>query len=200
VCYPTNILTHERWNAAKARSRFTQFALHDECATYFDPLGGYLRVEDCVAAHAAQAQRHGATIFADEPVLSWSANATGVSVTTAQRTIRAGKLILTAGAWVAKELGALRLPFTVKRKALFWYDTRDATAFRPEKFPIWIYEAGGREYYGFPVVNANGLKAAEDSGGQAVTDPSRVNRDFMSEDEKGLRACLDQLFPNAVAN
>ena len=198
VCYATHQLPHERWSAPEARNHFPQFALPDEYAAYFDPLGGFLRVEDCVAVHAAQAQRHGATIFADEPVVSWSANPTSVSVTTARRTIHGGKLILTAGAWVAKELAALRLPLTVKRKALFWYDRRDVTAFQAGKFPIWIYEEDGREFYGFPVVNANGLKAAEDSGGQVVADPSTVNREFVAEDETGLRACLNRLFPAAI--
>ncbi len=198
VCYATHDLPHERWTAAQAREHYPQFALPDNCSTYFDPLGGFLRVEECVATHAALAQRHGATIHADEPVLSWEADASGVTVTTARRRIEAGTLILTAGAWVAKELASLGLPLTVKRKALFWYQVNDAPGFEPGPFPIWIYEDGEREFYGFPVINANGLKAAEDSGGQVITDPSTVNRDLVPEDETGLRDCLDHLFPGAV--
>mgnify|MGYP000154941626 CR=1 FL=1 len=42
---------------------------------------GILHVEDCVRAYIDQAGKRGAEIHDEEPVLSWTANSRGVSVT-----------------------------------------------------------------------------------------------------------------------
>ncbi|MFQ5744277.1 MAG: FAD-dependent oxidoreductase, partial [Acidobacteriota bacterium] len=60
ACYQAHRLPHERLSWAEARRRFPQFHLDPETVVFFDPLGGYLRVEECVRRHIEQARLAGA--------------------------------------------------------------------------------------------------------------------------------------------
>src|SRR5579885_3348122 len=74
----------EALSAAELRRRFPAFRFGDEMAAVLERDAGFLYVEECVRAHADEAQRLGADLRSDEAALSWEATAGGVVVRTAK--------------------------------------------------------------------------------------------------------------------
>src|SRR5690606_32667956 len=105
LCYRVHPLPHDRISAREARARYPMFQFQEDEVVYFDPLGGYLKVEDCVRAHTTRALYYGATLYTGESVRSWRAMGAGVEIITDRRRIQAGRLVITAGAWAARLLG-----------------------------------------------------------------------------------------------
>lgn len=68
----------------------------------YQPQGGILASELCIAAHIEAAQARGAEFHSDEKVTTWQVNeATGiVTVKTLEGSYTTCKLVLTAGAWI----------------------------------------------------------------------------------------------------
>jgi glycine/D-amino acid oxidase-like deaminating enzyme len=56
---------------------------------FFDPMGGYLRVEDCVTQHIEQARAAGAELLTETAVVSWDPIDDGFVVRTAAAGITA---------------------------------------------------------------------------------------------------------------
>ena len=65
--------------------------------------------EEGIRAHAEAAQQHGATLHCSEKVQRWRVLPSGeVAVTTEKATYTAGKLVLTAGAWMPEMVPELQ--------------------------------------------------------------------------------------------
>lgn len=68
--------------------------------------------EEGIRAHAEAAQQHGATLHCSEKVQRWRVLPSGeVAVTTEKATYTAGKLVLTAGAWMPEMVPELQAGF-----------------------------------------------------------------------------------------
>jgi sarcosine oxidase len=184
-------LPHERLSAAEARRAYPQFRVPDEFACYRDDKGGYLDADACVRTHQRLAQQHGAEIFPHERVLAVEASGDGITVRTSARTLHAGKVIVTTGAFADSLCPGI---ITAVRKVLFWYPTTQPAAFDPKHSPVWIAESGRLNYYGFPSLDGATIKCAEDTGGQIVSDPREVTRELQPGDEDNLRPFLGHLF------
>jgi len=191
ACYATHDLPHERWTAAEARRRYPAFHVADEFACYWDSLGGYLNADAAVRAHQQLAQRHGAVIFQGEQVIGLDASEKGVTVHAATRTLHAARVVVATGAFADTLCPGLVTPV---RKVLFWYHIARPEVFDPSRFPVWIAQAGGLNYYGFPTLDGATVKCAEDTGGQAVANPRVIPPELQPEDEGNLRPFLDGLF------
>ena len=79
-------------------------ARHHNCWTLqalYQPQGGILNSEEGIRAHAHASQKHGAVLRTSEKVQHWQVLASGkVKVVTDKGTYTAGRLVLTAGAWM----------------------------------------------------------------------------------------------------
>ncbi|MCE9527218.1 MAG: N-methyl-L-tryptophan oxidase, partial [Planctomycetales bacterium] len=157
-------------SAAQSQARFPGFHVPEGMVGVFEPAAGYLRVERCVLAHLAAAKQQGAELRSGVTVQSWNADDGGVAVTTDQGNFTADKLVITAGAWAPHLLASLGIPMTVRRKHLHWFAC-DHPVYRGEQAPTFFYELPHGLFYGFPAVDELGVKVAEHSGGETVTDP-----------------------------
>ena len=71
--------------------------------------------EEGIRAHAEAAQQHGATLHCSEKVQRWRVLPSGdVAVTTEKATYTAGKLVLTAGAWMPEMVPELQAGFLLQ--------------------------------------------------------------------------------------
>jgi glycine/D-amino acid oxidase-like deaminating enzyme len=104
-------------------------------------------------------------------------------------------LIVTAGAWAAQMLRDLSLPLTVRRKSLFWFDAPGAQCDVATGMPIYLFETLGGVFYGFPKLDARGVKVAEHTGGQEVTDPLTVDRNMLQFEQHSLENFLTHHLP-----
>jgi sarcosine oxidase len=153
-------IDHEVLNASQIRARFPQFGpIRDDAIGYFEPEGGYVRPERCIAAQLNAARKLGATVITGAVVSSIQSEGGVVRVKTGDRTLVANKVISCAGMWSANLLGE---PFSallkVCRQKLFWFKLEEPPVF-PEVSPSFILSHGPSETdicYGFPPIPGEG--------------------------------------------
>lgn len=175
--------------------RFPGFVCPENMAAVFERRAGFLFVEECIRAATAQALNAGAVLRTGETVKGWSANQGRVEVETDRETYTASHLVITAGSWAAEFLGDLGIPFEVVRKSLYWFET-NSTAYQIEQgSPGFIYETPGGNFYGFPQIDASGIKVAEHSGGYPVPDPLSVDRSEHAEETQRVTEFLTGYLP-----
>ena len=90
-------IPHEILSATEIRHRHPNFTPADDEIGYFEPGGGYLRAEACVAANLELASRHGATTLLGTEVLSIASEGDSVRIVTTQGEILAGQVAVSAG-------------------------------------------------------------------------------------------------------
>ena len=96
-------LDHSVMTAKECHAKYPGYCLPEGYEATFEPMGGVLCPEECIAAHLEAAQRKGARLVTGTRVKSWSADPAGgpVSVTTEDGATYTGKrLIIAAGAWM----------------------------------------------------------------------------------------------------
>lgn len=159
-------IRHEILDAPAIRRRFPQFRVQDQEVGYFEFNAGFLRPEECIRAQLELAGRHGATLQTGEPVLAFQQQGDHVTVRTTRGEYTAGRLVVSAGAWLPTLLGtAESRPYRVMRQVLYWFDPVGPIApFEPGRMPIFIWEPPGtdRLLYGFPAIDGpqGGVKVA----------------------------------------
>ena len=167
-------IAHEVLDGAAVARRFPQFLnLAGDEKAYYEPGGGYVFPERCVAAQLRRAGERGAEIRTGCEVLALRQDAAGVHVETADGSILADRAVVSAGAWTAPLLGR---PFdrllTVRRQLLHWYAVDDVSAYGPEApVFIWMYGTGDTDYlYGFPPMpGLRSIKVATEQYDTATT-------------------------------
>jgi sarcosine oxidase len=167
----------------------------EELVGVFEPRGGYLLVEDCVRAHLLAAEKAGATLLADVEVRDWDATSSEVRVRTSVGDFTAARLVVSAGAWAGKLLKEVGVELTVRRKSLFWFETRSPKYDVSRGFPVYLFELPAGTFYGFPMLDPRGVKVAEHSSGQTIVDLATVNRAIDPGDERKLREFLSDCLP-----
>lgn len=165
---------------------------------------GYLLVERCVEAHLSWAERSGATLLREQPVLRWQSDGSGVSVTTDQTTFRASSLVIAAGPWADRTVQQYRLPLRVIRKHVYWFKT-ESGFYQSEQFPCFFFDTADGFFYGIPQFKVgdsqwSGLKVGRHTGGQPAhpaDSPTHASDDQDRIAVEGfLRSCLPQVtFP-----
>jgi sarcosine oxidase len=171
---------HELLDAGETRARFPQFGLRSDEVGYFEPTGGFVYPERCIAAQLELAKRHGAQIRLAEVVQRIEQVGDGVEVHTDRGVYRAAQAIVTAGAWLPQLMGG-ELPKHLKvfRQTLHWFEPDDAALYAPGRFPVFIWggvSGGSGHFYGFPVApGSSGLKLGTEQY-EVTTDPDRLER------------------------
>jgi len=147
-------IPHEVLDGREVARRFPQFRhLGGDEKAYYEPGGGYVRPERCIAAQLHRAGALGAEIRTGTTVRSIRQEPGGVRIETDRGLVQADQVVVAAGAWTAPLLGA---PFTdlltVNRQLLHWYALDDASAYGPDApVFIWMHGSGDTDYlYGFP--------------------------------------------------
>jgi sarcosine oxidase len=148
-------IAHELLTDAEIRERHPPFNIRDGDRGYFEPEGGYVVPEECIAAQLEQASALGAKVRTNEAVTAFTTVDGSAQVTTNHDTYPADKIIVTAGAWLPNLLSNERAQFlTVRRQVLYWFRLKsDAQVenYRPDQFPVYIWQLPARQaIYGFP--------------------------------------------------
>ena len=177
------------------RDRFPQFRFDDSYIGVLEHQAGFLYVEECVRAHIEAARACGATIHAEEPVLSWHANGNAITVTTSKGIHHAAKLVITAGPWAMQLLAQYGTNLRVMRQTLLWFSTTDDRAFQRDRFPIYLAESPEGQFYGLPVIDGFGHKVARHYGAPELTTPDQIDRQPQADDEVPVRAFLNAHLP-----
>jgi sarcosine oxidase len=187
----------EDLTAAEVMRRFPAFRLDPGPVGVLEHTAGFLYVDRCVAAQADEARKLGAILRTGETVLGWEAAGTGVVVHTTAGRYTAGKLVLTAGAWAGRMLGAVGSPLRVMRQVVFWLGAADESSFRRNRFPIFIADTPAGYFYGLPALDGRGLKVARHYGAEELGGPEAVDRTVSAADEEAVRNFVRAYLPGA---
>lgn len=182
--------------AGDVEQRFPGFRLPEGCEAVFEPTAGYLRVEQCVIAHAEEAVHLGAELITGESINSWRAEGTGVLVQTDAQVYSADRLILAAGAWAPQLLRELEIPLVVRRKPLYWYAPHGDHYRADRGCPAFLFELPAGIFYGLAQIDVQGVKLAEHTGGTIVADPLTVDRELDAADESRVSQFAAHYLPN----
>lgn len=159
----SNRLQVEMLSAAEVFRRYPAFEIPEDFAGLFDPQAGWIDVEASISCSHVYARALGVECVFDQPVKGWDATAAGVDVRLEKETVTAANLIITAGSWTGRLLEDLRLPLTVKRKVIAWFDPLTPELFAADRIPIFSFPDNWT--YGFPNMPGMGVKMAEHTGG-----------------------------------
>ena len=196
-------LPHEALDSRELRRRFPGFHMPADSMALYQPQGGFLLPEACIAAYAKLAQKHGAVVHTGERLLGWRILPDGrVEARTDAATYNAEKLVLCGGAWAYKLLPSLQGKAVPERQVLIWLRTKAPELFLPERFPVWNAMVDEGRFYGFPEVNPSGdtpgMKFGRWHHREEICDPDTVDRKTYPEDEAILRAFAERYFPEGA--
>jgi sarcosine oxidase len=191
-------LPHEVMTSAELSTRFPAYRLPSDTMALYQPEGGFLIPEACIAAHLDLAKGLGAQLHLSEAVLGWQEDSDGVEVQTPSGTYRANRLIITAGAWVAKLVPQLRTVAVPERQVVAWLKPLRPELFKPEVFPVFNLRVPEGHFYGFPEHGEPGFKFGRYHHRHEVADPDLMDRETNAEDERLLREFAGRYFPEAM--
>ncbi len=188
---------HEVLDAAEVNRRYPAYCLPPGHMALLQADGGFVASERAIVAHTTLAQAHGADIRARERVLGWEPRNDGVRVTTDRGTYDAGRLVLSAGAWMDQFVPALRGVSVPERQVLGWFQPSDPAPFRPSAFPVFNLLVDEGRYYGLPVWGMPGFKIGRYHHLGEIGPAETTDRDVHPADEAVLRDCVARYFPAA---
>jgi len=195
-------LPHEVLSPAEVRRRFPTFTPATDELALFEAKAGFARPEATVAAHLLLAERAGADLRFQEPVLSWESTARGVRVTTGAGTYDAGQLVIAPGAWAPELLADLNVAIEVQRQVMYWFEPLGGIApYLPERHPIYIHEdREGTQIYGFPAIDGpgGGAKVAFFRRGRRCT-PDTIDREVTDREVDDMREYTARVLPSLPA-
>ena len=179
-------LPHEMLDAAGIRDRFPTMRPEDDEIALYEAGAGLVVPESSVAAHLQLAEKAGAELRFEEPVISWRDG----EVTTAAGTYQADQIVVCPGAWASELLADLRIPFTVERQVQYWFQPTESF----DGHPVYIWELdGARQFYGFPDLG-DGVKVAFFRGGLPTT-PETIDRTVHDHEVTAMRDFVARRMP-----
>jgi sarcosine oxidase len=178
---------------AEVSQRFPGFRPAGDLTAVFEPSGGVLHADRCLATLLARADHLGAQLHHGEAVRHWAADGAGLRVDTDQASYRADRLIVTAGPWAASVLSELGLPLSVRRVVNLYVTPTRPEFYTPERCPTYAIAVPEGEYYGMP---DHGVKIGRHDIGEVCT-PETVRRGVDAEEIAMFRAVLERYLPGA---
>jgi sarcosine oxidase len=165
---------YEWMDSAEAMHRWPQWRLDDDVRVMYQEATGIVAAARANAAHRRLAERNGATLVDRARVFEIRPDGGGYALVTERGRSWAERLVIAADAWTNELLGQLwrSIHLTVTQEQVHYHASRDVDAFRPERFPVWIW-MGEPSFYGLPVFGEQGAKIGQDVGGRAVTGDTR---------------------------
>ena len=187
-------------SSAAIRDRWPQFVLEDSVEGIYQADGGYVKAAVANETHQDLARQHGAHLISRVDVQSLQKKGGEYELVTDNGTFFTSRLVITAGAWTGQVLSSLQveLPLRVTQEQVTYFQSSSAAEFSPGQFPVWIWNDEPC-YYGFPAHPVDGIKVAEDLGGQEVTADIRT---FEADPENlaGVRRFCERYLPAVVTS
>jgi sarcosine oxidase len=84
------------------------------------------------------------------------------------------------------------------RQVMTWFDTQEPTAFRRDRFPIFLADVPEGPFYGLPAIDGRGIKIARHYGAPELGSTEEIDRAVAAGDEAPVRAFLEMHIPKAI--
>ena len=185
---------HEVLDRREMARRYPQHRLGPDEIAVLDKRAGVLRSERAVIAAASCAQRLGATVIQDAPVLAVEPDADGVVVRTRDRAYRVGQAVISAGPWSARLVPRLAPVLATRRSVLTWYAARDPETFAPARFPAFTRQGPGVHVYGVPTLDGSTVKVAPHAT-YDLDDPDQLDDQVSESELTTINRAVAELLP-----
>lgn len=166
---------YEELDAEEIRKRWPVWRIGEDVHGLFQADSGIVAADRAGELLRRTAAAFGATLRDHTPVTELRAVNGEIDVVANGERYRAGKLVITAGAWTDRALAhfGVRIPFEVTKEQVIYFRSRDLASFAFGSFPIWIW-MDDPAFYGFPIFGeAGAVKITQDTGGKAVDPDTR---------------------------
>jgi glycine/D-amino acid oxidase-like deaminating enzyme len=159
---------------------------------YINPAGGWARSGRTLELLAERARAEGVTLRENSPAAELVPG--GVRLRTGE-TLRAGRVLVAAGAWTPTLLPELAGFLTPTGHPVFHLTPADPTLFTPPHFMTFTAEIATSGWYGFPFNPFAGVVKVANHGVGQQLDPVHDEPVVTAEDEAALRAFLRGALP-----
>lgn len=161
-----------------------------------EPDAGFVYADRARAAFLRCAQGAGAEIHYRTPVRRLHFGGACVELITAHGKLSFDRVVAAPGAYAAEILGAAGAFVKPVRKTLFWTSPGEAELTLANGFlPFALEETDGRFFYGFPAVDADGVKIGEHTGGAPLADPRDEAPEAAGKARSDIEAFLKRRAP-----
>ncbi len=185
-------LPHEVLDGAALRERFPAFRMPRSHRFVLQGQAGSLHPERGTEAHTRMAEAMGAEMRVESPVEGWERNGAGVRIHLQDGDqIEAAQLVVTAGAWAPRLIGAEGPRLRVERQVVAWTEPEEPALYEPARFPVFNIEVGGGHHYGFPSLGGRGPKFGRYRHLGEDTDPDHLRREATAADRSLLSGFTD---------
>lgn len=195
-------LDHEVLNEQAAQSRFPQLPLLPGEIAVLDKQAGIIRPEYAVVSAIQRAEELGAVVYRQTPVEKIQPEADGVIIQANGSRYKVGKLLMTTGPWTGTLLPNYQQQLTTRRIVMTWFAAKDITQYTPDRFPIFIRDSQGIEFFGMPSVENSMVKVALASTYGDVGNPDDLHRTVHPQElttiHRVVRDFLPGLLPDPV--
>lgn len=171
-------------------------ALPSHFEAIFEREAGFVLAGKTVAHQIRIAEAHGAALRPETRIEGFEPAKDGVVLRTGEGPQRFDRIVIAAGVWADGLLNLPKAAVTPVPKTLFWrrpdtdqFDLGNGFA------PFAVETEDGRLFYGFPSIDAAGVKVAEHTGGEKVARPEERSLDPAPNEEKDLEAFLAATIP-----
>lgn len=172
-------LPHELLDADELRARYPQFNIHDEDKGILDHFGGGLRPEVSVMSALQLAERSGADLRFNTPVLAVEEYPHGVTVRTPEEAIQVDRVVVTSGSWSNRIHPELDELLRLQVLGLTWFMPKnDITPFLPENFPAFLRDVGPIHFFGAPSFDGFSIKACSNPTWPVFRDVDEVPQSY----------------------
>ncbi len=185
-------IPHQVLDADEIRRRFPQFAPRQSEVACYEPGGGLVFPERCIAAQLSLAARYRSAVHTGERVTAIAQTDDGIEVTTDQAIHRAGQVVVCAGPWTPGLLGGrYAADLGLYRQTMHWFAPQAAVEFAPERMPvfIWLHGGEGGWFYGFPALDGDSaVKVACEQFSASLPVPESMPREVSDGEAVAMHA------------
>lgn len=195
-------LEHEILDPDEVRRRWPAFRPSDGSSCFYEKDTGLVCPENAITVMLREAVEAGGVLRCGERVTDLDCSEKSVMIRTSKGTIKARKVILSAGAWTSGLIDCGDITLQPTRQLLGWTTPRDPEPLREGRMPIWAFTDDDEMFqYGFPICDGlpgpRGPKFARHHDG-TPTSPDAVDRVISPRDEEELIAGLESRIPAAA--
>ncbi|MGZ2362423.1 FAD-dependent oxidoreductase, partial [Streptomyces sp. 372A] len=183
---------YEVWSPEKAMAAYPTLHVAEDEIAIWEPGAKVLLVDPALETLHKDATRHGAEFALGEQALSWEVDGEGVSVRTDRRTVRAARLLITAGVYGLDLIG-LDLPLQVERQILVSWESGPELSGYPMLY--WTDKQFGPASgaYGCPEPGGHFKFALHHEG--VVGHPDELDKTVHEADLRAMREVLERRLP-----
>ena len=186
-------IAHELPGATEMVRRYPAMRLPAHAQVYFEPGGGLVYPERCIAAQLQRARAMGARVHTHETVTAIEPGPRAVRVTSTAGVYEAGQVIITAGGWTPGLVGAPLSGMRLLRQVLHWFTPDNPALYQAGAFPTFIWTHGPHEedgFYGFPIAPGmtQAVKLATEQYTRAIRAPEEMAHGVGADEAAAMHA------------